>query len=133
MQIKLSSLTVEDQEKALQFYTTILGFEKVADIPMGEYRWLTVSSPDGIAGVELVLEPLGFAPARAYQKALFDAGIPATAFMTQDIAADYARLIGRGVHFRSEPKTMGPVIVALFEDGCGNLINLVQLLATPGS
>ena len=126
MQIKFVSITVEDQESALQFYTSILGFEKMADIPMGEYRWLTVTSPDGIEGVELVLEPLGFPPARAYQKALFEAGIPATAFTTKDIAAEFERLKARGVQFRGEPKDMGPIKVVVFEDTCGNLINLVQ-------
>jgi len=126
MQIKFVSITVEDQESALQFYTSVLGFEKMADIPMGEYRWLTVTSPDGIEGVELVLEPLGFPPARAYQKALFEAGIPATAFITKDIAAEVERLKARGVKFRGEPQDMGPIKVVVFEDTCGNLINLVQ-------
>ena len=126
MQIKFVSITVEDQESALQFYTSVLGFEKMADIPMGEYRWLTVISPDGIEGVELVLEPLGFPPARVYQKALFEAGIPATAFITKDIAAEVERLKARGVKFRGEPQDMGPIKVVVFEDTCGNLINLVQ-------
>ena len=126
MQIKFVSITVEDQESALQFYTSVLGFEKMADIPMGEYRWLTVTSPDGIEGVELVLEPMGFPPARAYQKALFEAGIPATAFITKDIASEVERLKARGVKFRGEPQDMGPIKVVVFEDTCGNLINLVQ-------
>jgi predicted enzyme related to lactoylglutathione lyase len=126
MQIKFVSITVEDQESALRFYTSVLGFEKMADIPMGEYRWLTVTSPDGVEGVELVLEPLGFPPARDYQKALFEAGIPATAFLTKDIAAEVERLKARGVKFRGEPKEMGPIKVVVFEDTCGNLINLVQ-------
>jgi predicted enzyme related to lactoylglutathione lyase len=126
MQIKFVSITVEDQESALQFYTSVLGFEKMADIPMGEYRWLTVTSPDGIEGVELVLEPLGFPPSRDYQKALFEAGIPATAFITKDIAAEVERLKARGVKFRGEPQDMGPIKVVVFEDTCGNLINLVQ-------
>ena len=117
---------VDDQDKALAFYTSVLGFDKMADLPMGEYRWLTVTSPDGIPGVELVLEPMGFPPARVYQKALFDAGIPATAFTTPDIAAEHARLAAKGVVFRGEPRAMGPIIVALFEDTCGNLVNLVQ-------
>ncbi len=128
MQLKFISVTVEDQEQALQFYTTVLGFEKMADLPMGEYRWLTVTSPDGIEGVELVLEPLGFEPARVYQKALFDAGIPAIAFITSDILAEADRLKARGVLFRSEPQEMGPIISVMFEDTCGNLINLVQPL-----
>lgn len=131
MQIKFVSLTVDDQEKALSFYTNILGFAKMADISMGEYRWLTVRSPEGVEGVELVLEPMGFPPARAYQKAMFDAGIPATAFITSDIEAEARRLKAAGVVFRSEPANMGPVIVAVFEDTCGNLINLVQPLVLP--
>lgn len=126
MQIRLSSLMVEDQDKALAFYVDILGFVKAQDIPMGAFRWLTVSAPDGVRGVELVLEPLGFAPAAAFQKALFDAGIPATVFFSSDLAAEYQRLRSRGVRFRGEPRRAGPVTMVLFEDGCGNLINLVQ-------
>jgi predicted enzyme related to lactoylglutathione lyase len=126
MQIKFVSVMVEDQESALQFYTSVLGFEKMADIPMGEYRWLTVTSPDGVDGVELLLEPMGFPPARAFQKALFEAGIPATAFITKDIAAEVERLKAHGVKFHGEPKDMGPITAVNFEDTCGNLINLVQ-------
>ncbi len=128
MQIRLSSVLVEDQEKALRFYTTVLGFVKDKDIPMGPCRWLTVNSPEGAQGVELVLEPMSFPPAQTYQKALFDAGIPATAFLTEDIQAEFARLKERGVKFRGEPKSMGPIISVVFEDSCGNLINLVQPL-----
>ena len=131
MQLKVFSVPVADQEAALRFYTDILGFKKMADLPMGEYRWLTVVSPDGIAGVELVLEPLGFPPAKVYQKALFDAGIPAIALISQDIHADYERLKSRGVIFRGEPQEAGPITTVLFEDTCGNLINLVQPLAGP--
>jgi catechol 2,3-dioxygenase-like lactoylglutathione lyase family enzyme len=127
MKIKFVSLTVEDQQHALEFYTSVLGFTKMADIPMGPYRWLTVTSPDGIEGVELVLEPLGFPPARDYQRALFEAGIPATAFVTDDIAAEYERLAARGVEFRGEPTRQGPIVATMFEDTCGNLIHLVQL------
>ena len=126
MQIKLASVVVEDQEKALHFYTSILGFVKQADIPMGPFRWLTVRSPEGVEGAELVLEPMGFPPARIYQKALFDAGIPATAFITSDIQAEYRRLTQAGVRFRSEPQAIGPITAVMFEDTCGNLINLVQ-------
>jgi catechol 2,3-dioxygenase-like lactoylglutathione lyase family enzyme len=129
MQIKLTSLMVRDQTAALRFYTDVLGFTPCADIPMGDYRWLTVTSPDGVAGVELVLEPMAFAPAITFQQALFDAGIPATAFMTSDINADFERLSTRGVVFRGSPTVTGPVSTVRFEDGCGNLINLVQLLA----
>lgn len=126
MQITLASIFVDDQERALAFYTKVIGFEKKHDIPMGEYRWLTVTSPEGAVGVELVLEPMAFPPARAFQKALFDAGVPATAFMTKNIAAEYARLKARGVTFRGEPTPMGPITAVIFEDTCGNLINLVQ-------
>ena len=126
MQIKFTSILVDDQSKALAFYTEVLGFRKLSDILMGEYRWLTVVSPDGVAGAEVVLEPMAFPPARTWQKALFEAGIPATAFITNDIDAEYRRLAARGVKFRGEPKQMGPIKAVVFEDSCGNLINLVQ-------
>ncbi len=126
MQLKFISLMVSDQAHALDFYTRVLGFEKMADITMGEFRWLTVTSPDGLAGVELVLEPMAFPPSKVYQKALYDAGIPATAVMTRDIEADVARLSARGVAFRGTPQRMGPITAVIFEDTCGNLINLVQ-------
>jgi predicted enzyme related to lactoylglutathione lyase len=126
MQIRLASVMVDNQENALRFYTTILGFVKNKDILMGQFRWLTVSSPEGAEGVELVLEPMGFAPAQTYQNALFAAGIPATAFITNDIAPEYRRLKELGVSFRGEPTSMGPITAVLFEDTCGNLINLVQ-------
>jgi catechol 2,3-dioxygenase-like lactoylglutathione lyase family enzyme len=126
MQIKLVSIPVDDQDKAHRFYTSVLGFETCADIPMGAFRWLTVTSPDGIDGVELVLEPMGFEPARIYQQALFNAGIPATAFISNNIHADYARLKSAGVTFRGEPQDLGPVTTCVFEDTCGNLINLAQ-------
>ena len=126
MHITLSSILVEDQDRALQFYTDILGFQKKHDIPMGQFRWLTLTSPEGVSGVELVLEPIAFPPARVYQKALYDAGIPATAFISTNIDTEVQRLKARGVRFRGEPTKTGPVTVALFEDTCGNLINLVQ-------
>jgi catechol 2,3-dioxygenase-like lactoylglutathione lyase family enzyme len=126
MQIKLVSIPVDDQDKALRFYTSVLGFETCADVPMGSFRWLTVTSPDGMDGVELVLEPMAFPPAVTYQRALFDAGIPATAFISTDINKDYARLKSLGVIFRSEPKNLGPVTTCMFEDSCGTLINLAQ-------
>ncbi|MBX3656605.1 MAG: VOC family protein [Ramlibacter sp.] len=131
MQIKFISVMVADQDKALAFYTETLGFQKCADIPMGSYRWLTVTSPDGIEGVELVLEPMAFPPAQVYQKALFEAGIPATAVITTDIQAEVKKLKARGVVFRGEPQAMGPITAVVFEDTCGNLINLVQP-AAPG-
>ena len=126
MQIRLSSVLVDDQDKALAFYTEVLGFRTMADIPFGPMRWLTVTSPDGVEGAELVLEAMGFPPARDYQRALFEAGIPLTGFTTRDIAGDYQRLKARGVVFRGEPTAMGPITAVLFEDTCGNLINLVQ-------
>jgi catechol 2,3-dioxygenase-like lactoylglutathione lyase family enzyme len=129
MQIKFATLLVDDMEKALRFYTSVLGFTKMADVPMGQTRWLTVVSPDGVAGVELSFRPTEvFAPAATYQKALFDAGIPAAGFVTRDVAADFARLKGLGVRFHGEPRNMGPIIAVHFEDTCGNLINLVQPL-----
>jgi predicted enzyme related to lactoylglutathione lyase len=126
MQITLASISVEDQESALNFYTKIIGFEKKNDIPMGEFRWLTVSSPEGAVGVELVLEPMAFPPARTYQKELFEAGIPATAFITKDIIYECERLKSLGVKFRGEPQNMGAFSFVMFEDTCGNLVNLVQ-------
>ena len=126
MQIKFVSVMVKDQEQALRFYTGVLGFEKMADIPMGTLRWLTVTSPDGLEGVELVLEPMAFPPAAAYQQAMFAAGVPALALITRDIQADYRRLSGLGVVFRGEPQSLGLISAAVFEDTCGNLINLVQ-------
>jgi len=126
MQLKFLSVTVKNQDAALHFYTDILGFVKMADIPMGPFRWLTVVSKDGIEGVELVLEPDQFPPAQVYQKALFDAGIPAVALISRDIQAEYRQLKERGVVFRGEPQNMGMISSVLFEDTCGNLINLVQ-------
>jgi catechol 2,3-dioxygenase-like lactoylglutathione lyase family enzyme len=126
MQIKFVSVMVEDQESALEFYTKILGFNKMADIPMGSFRWLTVTSPDGIEGVELVLEPTHFVPSKNYQKSLFEAGIPALALITKNIEEEYQRLSKQGVTFRGEPKQIGIIKTVLFEDTCGNLINLVE-------
>lgn len=126
MQLKFISLTVKDQESALAFYTNVLGFAKMADLSMGNYRWLTVISPDGIDGVELVLESISFPPAQEYQKARYEAGIPALALITNDIKKDISRLKNLGVIFRGEPASSGPIMSALFEDTCGNLINLVQ-------
>lgn len=126
MRINITSVLVDDQQKALKFYTEALGFQKMADIPVGEYRWLTVTSPDGVEGVELSLEPVGYPFARTYQKALYDAGIPFTAFTTNDIRGEVRRLREHGVIFRGEPENMGPIIAVMFEDTCGNLIQLVQ-------
>ena len=129
MQIQVTSVLVDDQDKALAFYTQKLGFTKMADITMGEcYRWLTVASPEGIAGVELSLDPTLFEPAKVYQKALYDAGMPINACVTADVDAEARRLRERGVVVRGEPADMGPIRAVMFEDGCGNLLHLVQPL-----
>lgn len=126
MKIIVTSVLVDDQEKALRFYTEILGFIKKNDVPAGSYRWLTVVSPEGAEGVELLLEPNAFPPAQTYQKALFDAGIPATMFGIDDVRKEYERLKGLGVAFPTKPTAMGPVTIAVFEDTCGNLIQMAQ-------
>jgi predicted enzyme related to lactoylglutathione lyase len=128
MKIKLTSVMVDDQEKALQFYTGILGFVKKTEIPMGEHKWLTVVSKEERDGVELVLEPIAFPPAKTYQKALFEAGIPATAFNVDDIEKEYQRLTALGVSFSMAPTPMGPTKLAVFNDTCGNNIQLFQVL-----
>lgn len=127
MKLTLSSVMVDDQEKALRFYTGVLGFVQKLDIPMGEARWLTVVSPEAPDGVQLLLEPISFLPARVYQRALFEAGIPATSFGVTDCQAEYERLRALGVVFRRPPTGSDPVPTALFEDTCGNLISLHQL------
>ena len=130
IKIELNSLLVDDQDKALKFYTEVLGFVKKTEIPMGEFKWLTVASKAGPEGVELVLEPLGFPPAKTFQAALFEAGIPQQAFAVDDMAAEYSRLSKLGVQFRGEPVEAGPVVMAMFEDTCGNLIQLYQPIAS---
>lgn len=114
------------KKKALQFYMKVLGFVKKSDIPMGKFRWLTVVSPNGPDDLELVLEPTAFPPAKTYQAALFKAGIASTAFAVDDIQQEYKRLRGEGVVFRSKPTKAGDVIQSVFEDTCGNLIQLYQ-------
>jgi catechol 2,3-dioxygenase-like lactoylglutathione lyase family enzyme len=125
LRIKLTSVLVQDQEKALTFYTDVLGFRTKHDIPMGEARWLTVVSPQ-TDEIELLLEPLGHPAAAPFQKALYDSGVPLTALFTDDIDSEYERLKARGVAFRSPPAQAGPAKVAMFDDTCGNLIQLVQ-------
>lgn len=127
MKIKLTSVMVDDQEKALKFYTEVLGFVKKTEIPMGEHKWLTVVSREEQDGVELLLEPMGFAPAKTYQKALFEAGIPLTAFQVTDIQHEYERLEKLGVAFSMKPTPMGAVTLAVFEDTCGNNIQMYQV------
>jgi catechol 2,3-dioxygenase-like lactoylglutathione lyase family enzyme len=127
MRIKLTSIFVKDQEKALQFYTGTLGFVKKSDVPAGEYRWLTVVSTEEPDGTELVLEPNSNLAAREYQEAIFSQGIPATMFFVDDIQKEYERLKKMGVAFKSGPTEAGPAIIAIFEDTCGNLIQISQV------
>ena len=127
MKVAVISIYVDDQEKALKFYTDVLGFIKKRDIPMGEHRWLTVVSKEVPDGVEVVLEPMAFAPAKIYQKALKDAGIPLTFFSVDNIQSEYERLEKLGVTFSMKPTLMGPVTIAVFDDTCGNNIQLVQV------
>ncbi|NNC16992.1 VOC family protein [Corallococcus exiguus] len=128
MRISVTSVMVDDQSRALKFYTEVLGFVLKVDVPMGpKDRWLTVVAPDAPEGTQILLEPMGFAPARVFQKALFDAGIPLTSFGVDDCQAEYERMVKLGVVFRSKPTVMGPVTVAVFEDTCGNLIQIAQV------
>jgi catechol 2,3-dioxygenase-like lactoylglutathione lyase family enzyme len=126
MRIELSSVMVDDQDRALAFYTEVLGFVQKTDIPMGKFRWLTVVSPEAPDGVQLVLEPNDNPAARTYQQALRDQGIPLTAFAVDDVRREYERLTALGVAFRSEPRAMGPITAAVLDDTCGNLIQLYQ-------
>src|SRR5262245_23790747 len=115
MKIKVKSLLVDDQDKALKFYTEKLGFVKKTEVPLGEYKWLTVVAGEDPGGVELLLEPMAFAPAKVYQKALKDAGIPLTLFHVDDIQNEYERLEKKGVKFSMRPTQMGPATIAVFD------------------
>ena len=126
MKIKLTSVHVDDQDKALRFYTEILGFVKKHDFPVGEFKWLTVVSPEGPDDIELLLEPNDNPVAKAYQAGIFQQGIPHGAFAVDDIQAEYDRLKALGVSFTVEPTPAGPVIQAVLDDTCGNLILLYQ-------
>ena len=126
MKIRLTSVLVEDQEKALQFYTGVLGFVKKRDVPMGGPRWLTVVSPEGPDDMELLLEPNSHPAAKVFQQAIFKDGIPLTAFAVDDIEKEYERLHARGVAFKQTPTQAGPVTLAVFDDTCGNLIQIYQ-------
>jgi glyoxylase I family protein len=126
MKIKLNSIHVDNQDKALSFYTDVLGFKKRTEIPMGEFKWLTVVSPDGHSDVELVLEPNANPAAKTYQEALFKQGIPITAFEVDDIDGETKRLKKKGVQFTMDPTDAGPVKIAIFSDTCGNLIQIYQ-------
>lgn len=126
MKIRISSVYVDDQDKALKFYTEVLGFVKKADAPAGKFKWLTVVSPEEPEGTELLLEPSENPAAKTFKKAIFEQGIPLTSFEVEDIQKEYERMKGLGVNFTMEPTKMGPVSVAVFDDTCGNLIQLVQ-------
>lgn len=129
MRIELTSIFVGDQEKALKFYTAVLGFVKKQDIPVGDARWITVVSPEDPNGPQLVLEPNNNPVALTYQQALFEQAIPITAFAVADIYEEYERLRERGVVFNMDPTDIGAVIAAVFEDTCGNLIQIYQTTA----
>jgi catechol 2,3-dioxygenase-like lactoylglutathione lyase family enzyme len=126
MRIYQTSVFVDDQAKALQFYTDVLGFVKKHDIPVGDFRWLTVVSPEDPGGTELSLEPNENPIAKTYQTALFGQGIPVISFACANIQAEFGRLEKLGVVFRQPPTPSGPVTIAVFEDTCGNLIQLAQ-------
>jgi predicted enzyme related to lactoylglutathione lyase len=131
MKVKVISIPVQDQEKALQFYTEKLGFVKKIDVPISEHsRWLTVVSKEEQDGAEILLEPSPnhFEPAKVYQKALFEAGIPYTQFNTDNVQNEYERLVNLGVEFSVKPTEMGTVKIAVFNDTCGNNIQLVEML-----
>ncbi len=125
MKIKLTSVIVNDQERALKFYTEILGFVKKRAIPVGEVKWLTVVSPDNDE-IELSLEPNINPIAKTYQEEIYKQGIPATAFYVEDINSEFERLKKLGVNFTTEPTDIGPAIIAVFDDTCGNLIQIYQ-------
>jgi catechol 2,3-dioxygenase-like lactoylglutathione lyase family enzyme len=124
MKIRLTSIFVDDQAKALAFYTDVLGFVKKADVPLGEHRWLTVVSPDEPDGTELVLEPDQHPAVRPFKDALADDGIPFTSFAVDDVTATFDRLLSQGVRFIQQPTKMGPVTTAVLDDTCGNLVQI---------
>ncbi len=125
IRIKLNSIMVDDQARALAFYTEVLGFQRAKDIPVGIYRWITVVAADR-DDLELVLEPNANPAGKAFQEALLEQGIPATAFEVSDLDAEYGRLKARGVAFTQAPTQAGPVKIAVFADTCGNLIQLYE-------
>ncbi|MDN3258667.1 VOC family protein [Streptomyces sp. CSDS2] len=126
MRIHLTNVFVDDQDKALRFYTEVLGFVKKHDVPLGEDRWLTVVSPEDPHGTELLLEPSGHPAVRPYKTALVQDGIPAASFAVDDVRAEFDRLRRLGVRFTQEPLETGTVTTAVLDDTCGNLIQLVH-------
>ncbi|GIO27443.1 VOC family protein [Ornithinibacillus bavariensis] len=126
MNIIVTSIFVQDQDKALDFYTNTLGFVKKHDVPSGAYRWITVVSPEAQEGTELLLEPNEHPAAKEYQKKLFADGIPVTMFGVPDIQEEYQRLINQGVRFTMKPTKTGDITIAVFDDTCGNLIQIIE-------
>jgi catechol 2,3-dioxygenase-like lactoylglutathione lyase family enzyme len=126
MKIHVTSVLVDDQAKALAFYTDVLGFVKKTDLPAGDFRWLTVVSPEEPEGVELLLEPDAHPAAKPFKQALVADGIPATSFAVDDVQAEFDRLSAKGVTFVQPPTPMGPVTTAVFDDTCGNLIQIAS-------
>ena len=126
MRIKLTSIFVDNQDKALKFYTDVLRFRKSKEIPVGEFKWLTVTAPDGPADVELSLEPNANPAAKQFQEAIFKQGIPITAFEVDNIRSEFERLKAMGVIFTMEPTAAGPVLISIFSDTCGNLTQLYE-------
>jgi catechol 2,3-dioxygenase-like lactoylglutathione lyase family enzyme len=126
MRINLASVLVDDQDKALRFYTEVLGFKEKTNIPIGGARWLTVVSPEDPDGTELVLEPDGHPAVKPFKEALVADGIPYTSFAVDDVRAEFERLRGLGVRFTQEPTEMGPVTTAVLDDTCGNLIQIAH-------
>jgi catechol 2,3-dioxygenase-like lactoylglutathione lyase family enzyme len=126
MRINLTSVYVDDQDRALRFYTEVLGFKEKTNVPVGEHRWITVVSPEDPDGTELVLEPDEHPAAKPFKAALVVDGVPFTSFAVDDVRAEYERLRGLGVHFSQEPTDMGPVTTAVLDDTCGNLIQIAQ-------
>jgi catechol 2,3-dioxygenase-like lactoylglutathione lyase family enzyme len=127
MKINLASVFVDDQDKALSFYTETLGFVKKTEMPVGEFKWLTVVSPEDPDGVELVLEPSDHPAVKPFKDAIVADGIPYTSFAVGDVQTEYERLRARGVKFVQEPTSMGPVTTAVFDDTCGNLIQIAAM------
>ncbi|WP_394204094.1 VOC family protein [Shewanella waksmanii] len=128
IKISICSVPVTEQDKALEFYTEVLGFAKKKDVPVGEHKWLTVVSPQEKAGVELLLEPMAFEPAQVYQQSLKEAGIPWTSFTVDNVDEQYQRLVDMGVEFSVAPTEVGNVKIAVLDDTCGNHIQLMQEL-----
>lgn len=126
MRIHLTSIFVDDQDKALAFYTQVLGFQKKTEVPLGSHRWLTVVAPEAPEGPELLLEPSDHPAVRPFKAALVHDGIPFASFAVPDVHAEHARLVAAGVQFTLPPRTMGPVTMAVLDDTCGNLVQIVS-------